>query len=234
MFFIQLYVSFVKWLVIWPDLSRILQYLQFVVLQKENPLSFVEVPGYFCGFGTCIWSFWVVVVLVRSLVTNLSRVVCTKVPDVLGCCSGIEFRSVFCCTKEGLCISSPDLCGTLAEISMSRRFLGRLYPVINFFLWICAVVLLVPKMSQFFCTISRRESSLGLYVVVRNTLSVLSVGDGTVLGSSSLSRSRFLTVRAASSISEDGYPLLLKWVLIMRVFCSKSSILEQILLIRKN
>ena len=70
-----------KWLVILPDLSKSLQYLQLVVLQKEKPLSFVEVPGYLPGRETIDWSLVVCGGGVLVLVTNLSRVDCTKVPE---------------------------------------------------------------------------------------------------------------------------------------------------------
>ena len=189
------------------------------MLQNEKPLSFEEVPGYFFVSVAGGLSSVVVGVLGVSLERNLSRVVCFRGPTmgvlVVG---GTVFVSVG--VWLGLCISSPVMCGTLAEIRMSLRFFGRLYPVISFLRWIWAVVLLVPKMSQFLCTISRSESSFGLKVVVKNTLSVLVVLVGRLFGSSSLSLSSLMTVSAASSIKEEGYPLLLKCRLILSTFCS--------------
>ena len=108
-----------------PDLSRSLQYLQSCVLQKENPLSLVEVPRCFLrtGGGTvCVQG-------VASGLRNLSKVVCLRSGFWTGVGVGVGIaRGMW----RGLFFSSPSLNETCAFTRISLRFLGLLYPVSNF------------------------------------------------------------------------------------------------------
>ncbi len=58
---------------------------------------------------------------------------------------------------KGFVVESPGRGSTLALISLSLRFLGRLKPQIRFFLWSEEVVVLLPSISQFFLTMVCRK-----------------------------------------------------------------------------
>ena len=125
------------WLVIEPVLLSSLQYLQRVLLQKENPLSFCVVP---CALGwVCLVPVGVgigVSTVLVGAVRNLSMVSCVPGLGIVGARSVSvgAVGSVSGVCELGSYCESPGNLGMCALTKMSLRFLGRLYPVINFLL----------------------------------------------------------------------------------------------------
>ena len=149
------------------------QYLQFLVLQKLNPLFFIWVyECVFCGWFDSflsVFEFMAVALVVGAVLCwdglkksvidfwVLGFVVCLLVQSdgavgfavyVLGWMGSV----VRCGVVFGSAKLSPILYGILAFVKMSLRFFGLLYPHMSFFSYMWLVVVLLPRKDQFLYT----------------------------------------------------------------------------------
>ena len=116
-----------------PVLFNCLQYLQQMLLQKEKPLSFVAVPWF---LGLCVVFVFVGVVIpdwVEGFVRNLSIVSWFVATTGLGVAGKVGSGSGSTRVGFGSTRLSSGNLGMLVLMRMSLMFLGRLYPVMTFF-----------------------------------------------------------------------------------------------------
>ena len=220
-------------LLICPDLFKRVQNLQLVLEQKENPLRCV-LPGLPMGPGILVGASGGGVSVLLVVLVNSRMDLCLVLGfGAVGAGAGLLITgAVIIAVKVGSAILSPFCFPIFALHSRSRRFLGRLYPQVSFLWKRVSVVWFLPRSGQLFLAIVGMHWSSGWYVVMRNTLSLSSALLLEGVKSSSLVFP--LARTAASLINSIGYFLLRKCPARLMTCLSKSLLVEQMRLIRKN